>query len=123
LERGFLPGRVFSSPADFNTQLQAWLVRANHRRHQVLVCRPADRIEADKAAMLALPPVGPTVGWRASKQRAKSGSPAGAGALPMAVMAVRAGLECLADGLVERLQRRVELLLALVCEAGFALMQ
>ena len=50
-------------------------------------------------------------------------SPAGAGALPMAVMAVRARLERLADGLVERLQRRVELLLALVCEAGFALMQ
>ena len=57
LERAFLPGRVFTSPADFNTQLADWLVRANHRQHRVLGCRPADRIEADKAAMLALPPV------------------------------------------------------------------
>ncbi|EPZ66794.1 LOW QUALITY PROTEIN: transposase, partial [Mycobacterium tuberculosis '98-R604 INH-RIF-EM'] len=40
-----MPGRVFASPADFNTQLQAWLVRANHRQHRVLGCRPADRIE------------------------------------------------------------------------------
>jgi transposase len=66
LERAFLPGRVFSSPADFNTQLADWLVRANHRQHRVLGCRPTDRIEADKAAMLALPPVGPTMGWRTS---------------------------------------------------------
>src|SRR3954453_7808550 len=66
LERAFLPGRVFASPADFNTQLADWLVRANHRQHRVLGCRPADRIEADKAAMLSLPPVGPSVGWRNS---------------------------------------------------------
>jgi transposase len=61
LERAFLPGRVFASPADFNTQLQVWLVRANHRQHRVLGCRPAERVEADKAAMLPLPPVAPTV--------------------------------------------------------------
>jgi transposase len=66
LERAFLPGRVFTSPADFNTQLQDWLVRANHRQHRVLGCRPADRMEADRAAMLALPPVPPSVGWRNS---------------------------------------------------------
>ncbi|MDT5169119.1 MAG: hypothetical protein QOD02_2450 [Mycobacterium sp.] len=66
LERAFLPGRVFTAPADFNTQLADWLVRANHRQHRVLGCRPADRIEADKAAMLALPPVGPSIGWRNS---------------------------------------------------------
>jgi len=66
LERAFLPGRVFDSPADFNTQLADWLVRANHRQHRALGCRPADRVEADKAAMLALPPVGPSVGWRTS---------------------------------------------------------
>jgi transposase len=66
LERAFLPGRMFASPADFNTQLADWLVRANHRQHRVLGCRPADRIEADKAAMLALPPVGPSIGWRTS---------------------------------------------------------
>jgi transposase len=66
LERAFLPGRVFASPADFNAQLQAWLVRANHRQHRVLGCQPADRVEADKAAMLALPPVAPMTGWRSS---------------------------------------------------------
>jgi transposase len=66
LERAFLPGRAFASPADFNTQLQDWLVRANHRRHRILGCRPADRVEADKAGMLALAPVPPTIGWRCS---------------------------------------------------------
>jgi transposase len=66
LERAFLPGRSFSSPADFNAQLWGFLARANHRQHRVLGCRPADRIEADKAAMLGLPPVPPTTGWRAS---------------------------------------------------------
>lgn len=64
LERSFLPGRVFASPADFNGQLGQWLLGANHRRHRVLGCRPADRLEADKAAMLALPPVAPATGWR-----------------------------------------------------------
>ncbi len=64
LERLFLPGRVFASPADFNTQLDQWLTRANHRRHRALGCRPADRIEADKSAMLVLPPVAPVTGWR-----------------------------------------------------------
>lgn len=66
LERAFLPGRVFTSPADFNTRLHDWLVRANHHQHRVLGCRPADRVEADKAAMLTLPPVGPSIGWRIS---------------------------------------------------------
>jgi transposase len=64
LERAFLPGRVFTSPSDFNAQLAQWLVRANHRQHRVLGCRPADRLEADTAAMVALPPVPPTTGWR-----------------------------------------------------------
>jgi transposase len=71
LERSFLPGRAFTSPADFNTQLQGFLVRANTRQHRALGCRPADRIEADRAAMLALPPVGPTVGWRSSTRLAR----------------------------------------------------
>lgn len=34
IERAFLPGRVFSPPADFNTQLQDWLVRTNYRQHR-----------------------------------------------------------------------------------------
>jgi transposase len=63
LERSFLPGRTFASPADFNTQLAAFLARANARAHRVLGCRPLDRVEADKAAMLALPPMPPTTGW------------------------------------------------------------
>jgi transposase len=66
LEKSFLPGRVFASPADFNTQLQGFLERANSRHHRVLGCAPVDRIEADRAAMVALPPVAPVVGWRAS---------------------------------------------------------
>jgi transposase len=63
LERSFLPGRTFDSPADFNNQLQAWLQLANTRRKRSLGCAPAERIGADKAAMLALPPVPPTIGW------------------------------------------------------------
>jgi transposase len=64
LERSFLPGRAFSSPADFNAQLQDFLVQANTRQHRALGCRPADRIDADKAAMIPLPPVAPVTGWR-----------------------------------------------------------
>jgi transposase len=63
LERSFLPGRTFGSPADFNIQLQAWLQLANRRRKRSLGCAPADRIAADRAAMLALPPVPPATGW------------------------------------------------------------
>jgi transposase len=66
LERSFLPGRAFGSPADFNVQLQEFLVRANTRQHRALGCRPADRVDADRAAMLALPPVAPVTGWRHS---------------------------------------------------------
>jgi transposase len=66
LERSFLPGRSFTSPGDFNTQLQAWLEIANRRRKRSLGCAPADRIVADKAAMLALPPVPPVTGWEMS---------------------------------------------------------
>jgi transposase len=66
LERSFLPGREFASPADFNIQLAGFLARANTRHHRALGCAPSDRIDADKAAMLALPPVPPVVGWRCS---------------------------------------------------------
>jgi len=65
LERSFLPGRSFTGPADFNTQLAAWLALVNTRPRRALGCSPAERITADKAAMLALPPVAPETGWRA----------------------------------------------------------
>jgi len=68
LERSFLPGRTFASPADFNQQLQGWLVRANNRHHRVLGCRPVDRLDADRSAMLTLPPVAPVIGWRSSQR-------------------------------------------------------
>jgi transposase len=71
LETSFLPGRSFASPADFNAQLQAWLEPVNHRHRRVLGCAPTDRIVADKAAMLALPPVAPATGWRASTRLAR----------------------------------------------------
>jgi transposase len=66
LETSFLPGRSFTSPADFNAQLAGWLALANTRPKRVLGCAPAVRVEADKAGMLALPPVAPVTGWRSS---------------------------------------------------------
>jgi transposase len=66
LETSFLPGRSFASPADFNAQLADWLVLVNQRRRRVLGCTPTDRIEADRAGMLPLPPVAPVTGWRSS---------------------------------------------------------
>jgi transposase len=71
LERSFLPGRQFTSPADFNHQLGGWLAVANSRPKRVLGCAPADRFTADKAAMLALPPVAPVTGWRQSARLAR----------------------------------------------------
>ena len=66
LETSFLPGRTFTGPADFNGQLGGWLTGANGRTKRPLGCAPTDRLGADLAAMLALPPVPPQVGWRIS---------------------------------------------------------
>lgn len=66
LETSFLPGRSFTGPGDFNTQLAGFLVKANARRMRVLGCSPGDRVAADRAAMLPLPPVAPEIGWRKS---------------------------------------------------------
>jgi transposase len=71
LERSFLPGRRFTGPGDFNAQLAGWLAIANGRPKRVLGCAPAERIAADKAAMLALPPVPPVTGWRSSARLAR----------------------------------------------------
>jgi len=62
-ETSFMPGREFASPADFNAQLSDWLTRANARIVRTIKARPVDRLEADRAAMLPLPPVAPAVGW------------------------------------------------------------
>jgi transposase len=65
LETSFLPGRSFTGPADFNAQLGEFFARANRRWRRAMGCAPADRIAADKAAMMPLPPVPPATGWRA----------------------------------------------------------
>ena len=71
LERSFLPGRSFTGPGDFNTQLAGWLAVVNTRTRRALGCAPTDRITADKQAMLALPPVAPATGWRTSTRLAR----------------------------------------------------
>ena len=71
LERSFLPGRTFCSPADFNAQLAEWLATVNRRVRRALGCAPIDRITADRAAMLSLPPVAPVTGWRAGTRLAR----------------------------------------------------
>src|ERR1035441_4354021 len=64
LERSFLPGRSFASPADFNAQMGEWMLLANGRFKRVLGCAPADRIDADRAAMAPLPPIAESaLGW------------------------------------------------------------
>jgi len=62
-ETSFMPGRSFASPADFNVQFAEWLDRANSRVVRTLRARPADLIEADRAAMLPLPAIPPPLGW------------------------------------------------------------
>ena len=71
LERSFLPGRQFDGAAGFNTQLAQWLAVANTRPKRTLGCAPAERITADRSAMLALPPVAPVTGWRSSTRLAR----------------------------------------------------
>ena len=62
-ETSFLPGRTFTSPFDFNTQLTGWLgQRANTRHLRSIGARPVDRWAADRAAMVDLPPFAPAVG-------------------------------------------------------------
>jgi transposase len=71
LERSFLPGRAFAGPADFNAQISAWLELVNTRPRRALGCAPSDRIAADRAAMLPLPPVAPATGWRTATRLAR----------------------------------------------------
>jgi transposase len=71
LERSFLPGRDFAGPADFNTQLGQFLAVARTRLRRALGCSPAERIAADRQAMLTLPPVAPATGWRSFTRLAR----------------------------------------------------
>jgi hypothetical protein len=63
-ETSFMPGRSFASPADFNAQFGDWLKRANSSIVRTVGAAPADRLEADRAAMLPLPPLVLHLGWR-----------------------------------------------------------
>ena len=53
-------------PADFNAQFQDWLNRANARVVRTIRAAPVDRLDADRAAMLPLPPIPIHLGWRNS---------------------------------------------------------
>lgn len=64
IETSFLPGRTFASPAQFNTQLSGWLPKTNGRLVRSTGRRPDEALDADLAAMTALPPVPPTTGLR-----------------------------------------------------------
>jgi hypothetical protein len=63
-ETSFMPGRTFTSPGDFNTQFTDWLDKANARVVRTIKAAPTDLIDADRAAMLPLPPVPLHLGWR-----------------------------------------------------------
>lgn len=62
-ETSFMPGRTFASPADFNAQFADWLTKANSRVVRTTKTRPVERLDADRVAMLPLPPIAPVVGW------------------------------------------------------------
>lgn len=57
----FMPGRTFTSPQDFNTQLELWLPKGNARWSRSRRGKPTDLIAVDRQAMHVLPPVAPDV--------------------------------------------------------------
>lgn len=63
-ETSFMPGRTFVSPADFNIQFANWLTKANTRVVRTTGASPLQRLDADRAAMLPLPPIPLHLGWR-----------------------------------------------------------
>lgn len=63
-ETSFMPGRTFTSPADFNLQLADWLVQANSKKVRTIKAAPVELIDQDRAAMLPLPPIPLQLGWR-----------------------------------------------------------
>jgi transposase len=62
LETSFMPGRLFTSPANFNTQLDDWLAGANARTVRSIQARPVDLLATDYLSMIPLPPVQPPTG-------------------------------------------------------------
>ena len=71
LERSFLPGRSFASPADFNNQMQQWISVVNTRTRRALGCAPTDRIVADRHASGVAADstgIGPAVGCAAGSR-------------------------------------------------------
>ncbi|WP_026553854.1 IS21 family transposase [Arthrobacter sp. 35W] len=62
--RGFMPGRDFLDPHDFNDQLDAWLPKANARYTRFRHGAPADLVGTDRAAMRPLGPVAPLAVFR-----------------------------------------------------------
>jgi hypothetical protein len=63
-ETSFMPGRSFASPGDFNDQFTDWLTRANERVIRTVKAAPVELVDADRAAMLPLPPIPLHLGWR-----------------------------------------------------------
>ena len=68
LERSFLPWRSFTGPDDFNAQFASWVAVTNGRHMRTFGCRPVDRVEVDRAAMMPPPPVAPVVGWHVTQR-------------------------------------------------------
>ncbi|MGG5753712.1 IS21 family transposase [Zafaria sp. Z1313] len=64
--QGFMPGRTFASPGDFNEQLADWLPRANARYSRSRHGRPAELVLRDREAMRPLAPLAPETGLRKS---------------------------------------------------------
>jgi transposase len=62
LETSFMPGRSFTGPGDYNTQLAGWLPRANSRLLRRTGQQPDVRVIDDRAGMGVLPPLAPAVG-------------------------------------------------------------
>jgi hypothetical protein len=63
-ETSFMPGRTFTGPDDFNDQFSHWLTTANARVVRTIKAAPIELIDADRAAMLPLPPIPLHLGWR-----------------------------------------------------------
>ena len=55
MRTNFEPGRRFCSELDYQAQLDAWTGRANARTHRTIRAVPAERLQAERQRMRALP--------------------------------------------------------------------